>query len=257
MSLHSPHWSKCGATFALLVTVGLSRLAGQGGPPMITDDPGTPGDKKWEVNIAWSDQRTPGLTQVGLPLLDANYGVGDRIQINYQSQWEINDDDQGSRAGLGDAQFAVKWRFYDAGEHGWQASMYPRITFLTPGTHSDERGLADDSKQFLMPFEVTRDFGMFSMGFDCGHIFSTRSNEDGWMGGIIVGREIAKGWELDAETHLNASNRLDRTECIVNFGSRIDFSEHVTLLLALGRDTSDHLGPRSSLLSYVGLQFRF
>jgi hypothetical protein len=158
---------------------------------------------------------------------------------------------------MDDSQLAVKWRFYDAGEHGWQVSMYPRITFLTPGTNSDQRGVADDAKVFLMPFEVTKDFFGVSMGFDFGHIFSSHSGGDGWMGGIVFGREIVKGWEVDAETHVNASNRLNRTECIVNFGTRIDFSEHVTLMLALGRDTSDHLGPRSSLLNYVGFQFRF
>lgn len=224
---------------------------------MITDDPGTPGDKKWEINIAWTDQRTPGLTQAELPQIDANYGVGDRIQLNYQSQWEVNDDDTGAHAGLADAQLAVKWRFYDAGEHGWQASIYPRVTFLTPGTDSDARGLADNSRQFLMPIEVTRDFGDFSFGFDCGHVFSTRSGENGWMGGIILGREMVKGWELDAETHFNASSALDRSECIINVGSRIDFSEHVTLLLAIGRDVDNQLGPLVTMLTYVGMQFRF
>ena len=250
-------WSKRAATFALFAAAGLGRLAGQGGPPMVTDDPGTPGNNKWEINVAWTVQRTPGLTEIELPQIDANYGIGDRIQLNYQSQWEINNGDDGSNAGLADAQLAVKWRYYDAGEHGWQASIYPRFTFLTPGTNSDERGLADDSKQFLMPFEVCRDFGAFTLGFECGRIFSTRSSEDGWIGGIVLGREITKGWELDFETHLNASSCLGRTECLVNLGSRIDFSEHVTLLLAIGRDTSDRLGPVTTLLTYTGLQFRF
>ena len=42
---------------ALLVAVascalGASEALGQGGPPMITDDPGTPGNGKWEINLA-------------------------------------------------------------------------------------------------------------------------------------------------------------------------------------------------------------
>jgi hypothetical protein len=224
---------------------------------MITDDPGTPGDKKWEINLAWTAQRVPGLTEYGLPLLDANYGVGDRIQFNYQSNWGINDDATGTHAGLADAQLAVKWRFYDAGEQGWQASVYPRVTFLTPGTHSDRRGLADSSTTFLAPFEVVKDLGPVSMDVDFGRVFSSSSSEDGWMGGIALGREVVKGWELDAEGHLNASNGLERCEWIVNFGTRIDLSEHLTLMMALGRDISDILGPRSTLLSYVGIQIRF
>src|ERR1035438_2423436 len=175
---------------------------------MITDDPGTPGNNKWEVNIAWMDQRSPGETQPGLAQRAANYGVGDRIEINYQTNWEINKDVTGSHSGMDDSQLAVKWRFYDAGEHGWQVSMYPRITFLTPGTNSDQRGVADDAKVFLMPFEATKDFGGFSIGFDCGHIFSSHSGGDGWdrfrprdRQGLGGGRRNARQRVQPAESH--------------------------------------------------------
>jgi hypothetical protein len=39
-------------------------------------------------------------------------------------------------------------------------------------------------------------------------------------------------------------------------GTRIDLSEHVTLMVALGRDLADQLGPKASLLRYLGFQFR-
>lgn len=252
-SFGSSRLRSIGALSAFAIA-GLCRLAAQGGPPMITDDPGTPGDKKWEINLGWTEQRTPGQTEVGLPQLDANYGLGDRIELNYVTNWEINQAPSGSQSGWDDSLLGVKWRFYDAGEHGWQASVFPQCTFPTPGTHSDKRGVADDSTSLLAPFEMAKDFDDLSVGFDCGHLFSSKSSENGWMGGIVVGREIVKGWELDAETHLNASERLGRAECILNFGSRIDLTEHVTLMLALGRDVSNDLGPRLSLMSYLGLQ---
>jgi hypothetical protein len=111
---------------------------------MITDDPGTPGDGHWEINLAWTDQRTPGSTLIGLPLLDANYGVGDRLQLNYQASWNIlRDEGEGTQSGMSDSQLAVKWRFYDAGETGLQLSAYPRVFFLDPGSDSDRRGTAD------------------------------------------------------------------------------------------------------------------
>ena len=38
---------------ALVVTISFATaLHAQGGPPMITDDPGTPGPGRWEINIA-------------------------------------------------------------------------------------------------------------------------------------------------------------------------------------------------------------
>jgi len=247
---------KCIGLSAALGAAAICRLGAQGGPPMITDDPGTPGDKKWEINLGWSTQRTAGSTVYGLPLLDANYGIGERIELTYESPWAVLDSDHGSRSGPGDSLLGVKWRFYDAGEKGWQASVYPQVTFLDPGSHSDRRGLADSATTLLMPFEVEMDLGPVSMNFDFGHVFSSESGGDSWMGGVIFGREIVKGWELDAETHLNASNNLGRHEWILNFGSRIDLSEHITLMIALGRDLSTTLGPRSTLLSYLGFQFR-
>ena len=140
---------------------------------MITDDPGTPGNGHWEINVAWTDQQAPGSTLVGLPLLDANYGVGDRIQLNYQGSWnELRSDGEPQESGLSDSQLAVKWRFYDAGDTGLQVSMYPRLSFLDLGSDSDRRGTADADAAFLMPFEVRKDFGAVAVNVDFGHTFS-------------------------------------------------------------------------------------
>jgi len=236
----------------------LGRAHAQGGPPMITDDPGTPGDGHWEINLAWTDTRAPGSTELGLPFLDANYGVGDRLQLNYQGSWNVlRESGEPAVAGLSDSAVAVKWRFYDAGEQGWQASLFPRVTFLTPGSHSDRRGLADPHTTFLLPFEVLKDLGFLSVDADFGRMFSAAREDEGWMGGLCVGREIAKGFELDAEVHATTTERVNRSEITANLGARIDLSAHTTLLLALGRDLRDTIAPRSSLLTYAGIQLRW
>jgi hypothetical protein len=223
---------------------------------MITDDPGTPGDRHWEINLAWTEQETPGSRLSGLPLLDANYGVGDRIQLNYQASWNRLGTDGGERSGMSASQLAVKWRFYDSGPSGLQVSTYPRYTFLDPGSDSDRRGAAGSSATLLVPVEVAKDLGFLTVDVDFGLVFSSAEVDRGWMGGVCLGREIAKGWELDAEVHLNGSEHLRRNEAIVNLGTRYDFSAHATLLLAIGKDTSDSLGPRTSLLTFVGFQVR-
>jgi hypothetical protein len=76
------------------------------------------------------------------------------------------------------------------------------------------------------------------------------------MGGLCLGREVAKGWELDAEIHMSNSVGIRRSEAMLDAGTRDDFSEHATLLLAVGADARNSLGPRTSLLSYVGHQVR-
>jgi hypothetical protein len=228
-------------------------LRAQGGPPMITDDPGTPGNGHWEINLAWTEQQAPGSTLVGLPLLDANYGVGDRLQLNYQASWNIaRESGEPTESAMSGSQLAVKWRFYDAGEDGLQMSMYPRYTFPASGNGSETVNAAT----FLMPFEVVKNLGFVSVNVDFGYTFSQAGEDRGWMGGLCIGCAIAKGWELDAEVHATSSERLERNETTVNLGTRYDFNGHSTLLLAIGRDTGNAFGPRVSLLSYVGIQLR-
>ncbi len=54
---------------------------GQGGPPMLTDDPGTPGDGQWEINTAFLEDRTASTRARSFPHVDLNYGWGDHIQL--------------------------------------------------------------------------------------------------------------------------------------------------------------------------------
>jgi len=243
---------------ALLCAAGATRLLAQGGPPMITDDPGTPGPGRWEINLVWTDERTPGSTFFGLSLLDANYGVGDRLQLNLQASWNVaRNAGQPTIGGMSDSQLAVKWRYYDAGEHGLQLSIYPRVTFLNPGSDSDRRGLADRETTFLLPFEAQKDFPWLSVNVDGGYVFSNEEENRGWMGGICIGRRVIKAWELDAEVHVHTDEHASRAEWIANAGSRVDLSEHATLLLAIGRDLRNQLGRKVALLGCVGIQLRF
>ena len=53
----------------------------QGGPPMLTDDPGTPGSGVWEINTAYLEQRTTEERVRSFPHVDFNYGLGEHVQL--------------------------------------------------------------------------------------------------------------------------------------------------------------------------------
>jgi outer membrane putative beta-barrel porin/alpha-amylase len=232
-------------------------LRAQGGPPMITDDPGSPGPGHWEINLGWEAERTGGTMLSSLPLLDANYGIGDRIEVTYEAPWAIlKESDESVQSGMGDSLLGFKYRYFDAGDKGWQASFYPQVTFVTPGSNSDRRGLADAGTSVLLPFEFAKDCGDFSIDFDFGSVLSNEQAARGWMGGFLVGKQITKTWELDTEIHLNTDLQAGRSEWIFNTGTRIDFSEHLTLMVALGTDLANTLGAKTGLLSYIGFQLR-
>jgi hypothetical protein len=229
-----------------------------GGPPMITDDPGTPGDGHWEVNIAGLSSHADGATIYQLPLIDANYGVGDRIQLKYEMPWLVQDDASGNyRSAAGDGLAGVKWRFYDAGEDGWQVSTYPQVEFAFPGSNAARNGLADHGTNYLLPLEFVHGFDGYDINFEAGRWFRSGQQQDTWIAGFVFTKEIRKGFELMAELHDEAAVHGNQEELILNLGARFDLSEEYTLLFAVGHDLHNSLGPQNSVLTYAGLQLHF
>lgn len=49
---------------------------GQGGPPMIADDPFTPENGHWENNISVQFTGTTASKEIEIPAVDINYGYG-------------------------------------------------------------------------------------------------------------------------------------------------------------------------------------
>src|SRR6202044_197616 len=80
-----------------------------GGPPLLTDDPDTPGPNHWEINLAMTSQYAAHVWLLGTPLADINYGVGDHIQLKYQVQANMLQHEHGGlRFGMGNSLAGVK-----------------------------------------------------------------------------------------------------------------------------------------------------
>jgi len=83
----------------LAVAGGTTLAHAQGGPPFITDDPGTPGNKHWEINFGWIADHNPGNATYQTPDIDMNYGWGDRIQLKYELPMAVATDQNNIAAG--------------------------------------------------------------------------------------------------------------------------------------------------------------
>src|ERR1700759_3312064 len=82
------------------------------GPPLLTDDPDTPGPNHWEINAGMTTEYASHNWEIGAPLLDINYGVGERIQLKYQAQYNVLlPENGGARSGMGNSLAGIKWRF--------------------------------------------------------------------------------------------------------------------------------------------------
>ncbi len=145
----------------LLVAFLLCLTAGPAfaGPPLLTDDPDTPGDKHWEINTAFTLDKRNSSTTMETPILDLNYGVGDNIQLKYEVPMLVRHEQGiGTQGGLGNSLVGVKWRFLDEDKFGINMSSYPQLEFNPPTTSAD-RGLVDRGANLLLPVEASKKFG--------------------------------------------------------------------------------------------------
>ena len=236
----------------------LARIAAaQGGPPLLTDDPGTPGDGRFEINFAATFERAGDTHTFEAPLLDFNYGLGERVQLKYEVPW-VYVDEPGASAhdGLGNSLVGVKWRFRDVSGRSPALSTYPQVEFENPGSSSSERGIVDEGTTLFLPFEAAWDLGEIGLGVEVGRAFRDEGDDE-WIGGIAVSRSVTEEIELLAEVHADASADLDASSGILNFGSRVELAPGRVLLASVGSGLWSARSERTDLVAYVGIQFLF
>ena len=139
-----------------LILFAASCAFAQGGPPYYTNDPGTPGNLNWEINLGYMPFFYSNQSISHTPDVDLNFGVGDRIQLTYENAWlRVQDPSSATKFGLGQSNLGIKWRFYDAGESGLSVSIFPQL-FLNNPNDAVRRGITPASQAFLLPFEFSR-----------------------------------------------------------------------------------------------------
>jgi hypothetical protein len=235
----------------------LSSLCGaQGGPPFLTDDPGTPGDGNWEVNVALTTERRPDERIFNAPILDINYGLGPRLQLKYQVPYlVVGSDDGPTRSGPGKSLAGVKWRFYENDKRGLEISTYPQFEFNNP-TSSVERGLVERGVRFFLPIEVTKKVGPVEINPEAGYWFASNTSA-AWATGLVVARQVNERLELDGELYATATtNGAERSDTFGG-GGRCKLGGPVVLLFMAGRSFRGAASGQPQLIGYLGLQFQF
>jgi hypothetical protein len=228
---------------------------GQGGPPMITDDPGTPGNAKWENNFAIIFEHRPNETSTDMPEIDLNYGVGEHIQLTLQNAPVLlKRSGHGLIGGVGSTEAAVKWRFLDEATSGLDMSMFPRVIFNVVQS-SVHRGLAEDGTRFQIPFQMAKSFGRWHADVEVGPRASTVGQSE-WLSGIVCGFDLAKPTMLMAELHNESRMNFSRDVLILNVGLRHEFTENYILIVSMGHELRSPDQP-TALIGYFGMQFLY
>jgi hypothetical protein len=234
-----------------------ARLLAQGGPPLLTDDPGTPGNRSWEINIATMRTVILGDRVYQVPLLDINYGVGDRIQLKYQIAYLFDGDNGAPYRGTPDnSLMGVKWRFYQqAKEGGINISTYPQFELNNPDD-AYKRGLVERGPRFLLPVEITRVFGPIETNFEAGYWFNTNRPHERILG-LALGHIFNEKFELIGEVYDDVLLGGRQRSTTINLGCRWEFHKNLVFLFMAGRapnGLSDHSPGQLAFIGYAGIQ---
>lgn len=224
----------------------------QAGPPYLTNDPGTPGNGNWEINVASMTTRSQGVTAWQIPQIDLNYGLGDRIQLTYEVPYLVQSSGSAPQAsGWSNAFPGIKWRFLDQGEDGWQMSIFPQ--YETPGSRSAQRtGIAEEGSRFLLPLEVAKEVGPLDLDFEAGYYFAHRGPEERIVG-FVAGHQFTPRLELDVELYNDHAMGALPNYTTLDVGGRYRLGRGFILLFMAGRSIANSAG-QIDFMSYLGVQ---
>jgi hypothetical protein len=162
---------------------------------MEMDDPGTPGSLGVELNLVGALARA-GHRHSGEGLLDANLGIGDRLQLKFERPYATEDGGGiEPQQGLGATKIGVKWRFIE--RNGLSLATYPAYQFDDAFTLNDENGDPEESEGrfFYLPVLVSKAVGhLYTVAGNYGYRRNLDSRGDTHFLGVGVGRAVS-WWE--------------------------------------------------------------
>jgi hypothetical protein len=226
----------------------------QGGPPYYTNDPGTPGNMNWEINLGYMPFLHDGQSLTHTPDVDINFGVGKRIQFTYEIAWlRVRNGGTPAKYGMGQSNPGVKWRFYDAGENGFSISVFPQF-FLNNPNDAVRRGITPAGQSFLLPLEFSRKFGPIDVDYEFGYQF-VHNGPNGWLSGVVVGHEFTSKLEADAEVYNQGTFNPSLNQPTLEFGGRYKIHRPAILLFMAGRSLEGSRSNQAYFVGYFGVQW--
>jgi len=225
----------------------------QAGPPFLTNDPGTPGNANWEINLGSMQTIARGGSSYQVPQIDLNFGVGDRIQLTYEVPYVLQTGaGQPLESGWGNGYPGAKWRFLDQGENGWQMSIFPQVeTAASPLAR--QKGIAVAGPRYLFPLEVTRKIGPLDLDFEAGYYVAGHGPKERILG-LVAGRSVTERLELDAEIYDDRAYDGGARSTTLDLGGRYKLRRGIIALFMAGRSINGFGDGQPEFVGYAGIQ---
>jgi hypothetical protein len=256
-------YARFGALVRILLTLASMFLCGRafaGSPPLIIDDPETPGYRGWEINITHSYEQTRDGFEMECPLFDINYGLtSDRDQLKVEfAVLNVNPDDAEGEWGISDLLVGYKYRFIDFDDTctGWAVSFYPQVS--SP-TGDEDRGLGSGQTELEIPFQFQKNFEKSKSWInpEIGYtVVLSDSAFNNWKMGVAVGKEVTEKLELEGEVGAFIFPGGGEPDFpFFNFGFEYRHSKNVNFVGSAGRGFRSREDGTPDFFCLLGVQF--
>jgi hypothetical protein len=207
------------------------------GPPYITDDPVPTDTGHWEI-YAFTDGEGEHSSIDADAGFDFNYGPVKDVQLTATLPLSFaHEAGQGWRAGTGDVELAVKYRFFNDEKHGLSVAVFPRAFLPTSTLASHER------TRLLLPIWAGKDFADGTSVFGGGgyELNPGPGNRNFWQAGLAVTHDLSKAVSVGGELAWQQRDVEDGTaETSAGLGTIVKLSDHYALLFSGGPTWADH-----------------
>jgi hypothetical protein len=152
--------------------------SGYAAHPLISDDPGTCGTGKFniEMNAEYANDNGDSETQIAATL---SAGVRENIDLVVSAPYLFTKIDEGSETlkedGLSDITLEVKWRFYE--KDGLSFAIKPGI--ILP-TGEEDKGLGDGKAAYSLHLLTSKEIDPVTLYLDIGYIKNRKEFRDIW-----------------------------------------------------------------------------
>lgn len=244
---------------SLVVLSAVSSVApGFAGVPFRTDDPGTPGQGNFEINLSAQYSKVKAGEGGLLPSLEINYGVLENLQVTVAPSLAYSHANGfSSNYGFGDLVVGAKYRVIDEDKGGWRPAVAIAPSMTLP-SGDETRGLGSGHTNFSLPLWLSKSFDALSVAtgasYNVNHGFGNRNF---WFAGALVTYQLTESLIVGGELyHTTAAAVGGKSSTGFNLGFLYDFTENHHLLFSIGRNLIN-ADDNNQLATYVGYRLTF
>lgn len=214
------------------VALALSAAPVIAGPPYVTDDPEPTGLGHYETYLftGGSSARDGWEGSAGI---DFNYGAAPDLQLTavVPVAWNAPDEDSAD-SGLGNVEFAAKYKFLHQTDVGVDVAFFPRV-FLP----AESSAVGEDHTSLLLPIWIGYESGAWNT-FGGGGCVINRG-DDGAKDFCTVGwaltRQVADRLQIGVEIHHESADTKDgKPSTGLGLGATYDLDDNFHVMASVG-----------------------